>query len=114
MQRSNGYFCFEVFVKNNQKDAITVDGNSFKLVDNQKREFSTSHEAELALRADKGDSAKGFLTQLNPGMGIDFTFVFDVPEEINRYNTNLVARGGFAGDKVVLHSFPVKVKQIKQ
>ena len=108
------FIIIEVFVKNNQKDAITVDGNSFKLVDNQKREFSTSHEAEIALRADKGDSSKGFLTQLNPGMGTDFTFVFDVPEEINRYNTNLVARGGFAGNKVVLHSFPVKVKQIKQ
>lgn len=108
------FIIIDVFIKNNQKDAITVNGSSFKLVDNQKREFSTSHEAELALRADKGDSAKGFLTQLNPGMGTDFTFVFDVPDEINRYNTKLVARGGFAGDKVELFSFPVKVKQIKQ
>lgn len=104
---------FKVFVKNNQKDAITVDSNSFKLVDNQKREYSVSHEAETALQMENGDT-KGFLTQLNPGMATDFTFVFDVPQELNRYNTKLVATGGFSGKKVEMPIYPVKISQVKQ
>lgn len=107
------FMIFKIFVKNNQKDAITVDTHSFKLVDNQKREFSSSKEAELALRADLGDT-KGVLTQLNPGMGTDFTVIFDVPPELNRYNTQLVAQGGFTGKAVTMPIYPVKIKQVKQ
>lgn len=107
------FIIIKVFVKNNQKDAITVDSNSFKLVDDQNREFSASHEALLALQAEKGES-KGFLTQLNPGMGTDFTFVYDVPMELNQYNTKLVARGGFAGKKIALPISPIKITQVKQ
>ena len=107
------FWIFKVFVKNNQKDAITVDTHSFKLVDNKKREFSVSKEAELALRADSNDT-KGFLTQLNPGMGTDFTVIFDVPHDLNYNNTKLVAQGGFTGKAVTMPIYPIKVKQVKQ
>ena len=97
----------DVFVNNNQKDAITVDSNSFKIIDNQKREFSHSIEGETALQMEKGDH-KGFLTKMNPGMGTTFTFVFDVPGNIDLNTSSLEARGGFAGSKIVI---PLKVQK---
>ncbi|MBQ8700519.1 MAG: DUF4352 domain-containing protein [Acidaminococcaceae bacterium] len=97
----------DVFINNNQKDAITVDSSSFKILDNQKREFSKSVEGETALQMEKGDN-KGFLTQLNPGMNTTFTFVYDVPENLDLNTANLEARGGFGGSKVVI---PLKVQK---
>lgn len=38
----------ELSIENNQKDAITVDSNSFKLVDNKGREFSYSTHGQTA------------------------------------------------------------------
>lgn len=97
----------DVFVNNNQKDAITVDSNSFKIIDNQKREYSHSVEGETALHMEKGNS-KGFLTKINPGMGTTFTFVYDVPGNLETNTANLEARGGFSGSKVVI---PLKVQK---
>ena len=105
------FIIVDVFVNNNQKDAITVDSNSFKIIDNQKREFSHSIEGETALRMEKrsgGDSTKGFLTKLNPGMGTTFSFVFDVPGNIDPNTSSLQATGGFAGSKVLM---PLKVQK---
>ena len=105
------FIIVDVFVNNNQKDAITVDSNSFKIIDNQKREFSHSIEGETALRMEKrsgGDSAKGFLTKLNPGMGTTFSFVFDVPGNIDPNTSSLQATGGFAGSKILM---PLKVQK---
>lgn len=101
------FILVDVFVNNNQKDAITVDSNSFKIVDNQKREFSHSIEGETALQMEKGNT-KGFLTQLNPGMGTTFTFVYDVPGNLDINTAILEARGGFAGSKVAI---PLKVQK---
>lgn len=42
-EKAQGVFkVVEISITNNQKDAITVDANSFKLVDNQDREFKYS------------------------------------------------------------------------
>ncbi|MCC2491639.1 DUF4352 domain-containing protein, partial [Bacillus cereus] len=48
-EKAQGVFkIVEVSITNNQKDAITVDANSFKLVDNQDREFKYSTQAQTA------------------------------------------------------------------
>lgn len=101
------FILVDVFINNNQKDAITVDSNSFKILDSQKREYSQSVEGETALQMEKGDT-KGFLTKLNPGMGTTFTFVYDVPGNLDINAANLEARGGFVGSKIVI---PLKVQK---
>ena len=108
------FLIVKVFIKNNQKDAITVDSNSFKIVDKENREYSVSTHGQTAYRMGKEDSTKGFLTQLNPNMGTDFTFVFDVPHEINQYNSKLQATGGFKGKKVIMPLKPIKIITVKQ
>jgi|GEM_PF-6970487 len=89
----------KVMVSNNQKDAITVDSNSFNLIDNQGRQFSTSVEGMTAVQISENHT-KGFLTKLNPGMVIDSTFVYDVPTNLKISDFELEARGGMTGDKV--------------
>lgn len=106
------YIIIDLFIKNNQKDAITVDSNSFKLIDNDKREFSTSPEGETAYQMHKG-TTKGFLTRMNPGMGTSFTFVFDVPDNMIIRDFRLEATGGFTGSKVILPIETIVVKNIK-
>lgn len=89
----------KVMISNNQKDAITVDSNSFNLIDNQGRQFSTSVEGMAAVQISENHT-KGFLTKLNPGMVIDSTFVYDVPTNLKISDFELEARGGMTGDKV--------------
>jgi len=79
---------------------VTVDAASFKLVDEQNREFSHSTEGMTALQL--SEKNKGFLTQLNPGMAILLRVVFDVSPEMPASKFKLQARGGFSGDKAVL------------
>ncbi|MFC9777659.1 DUF4352 domain-containing protein [Paenibacillus chitinolyticus] len=91
----------KVTLTNNQKDAITIDGNSFKLIDDQKREFSYSTEAQIALESsikDKKDSF--FLKKLNPGLSATGYVVFDVPADAKGFV--LEASGGFTGKKIKL------------
>lgn len=104
------FIVIEVVVKNNQKDAITVDSNCFKLIDNQKREYSVSVEAMTAIHMEKGN-AKGFLTQLNPGMGTTFKFAFDVPADSHKSGFMLQARGGMSGGKVIM---PMRIEEVPQ
>lgn len=89
-------------VTNNQKDAITVDGNSFKLIDNQNREFSYSSEAQLAISSSTGSQKKEVfsLKQINPGMTVTGIVVFDVPKEAQGFI--LKARGGMTGQEIKL------------
>lgn len=93
------FIIVKVMVSNNQKDAITVDSNSFNLIDNQGRQFSTSVEGMTAVQISENHT-KGFLTKLNPGMVIDSTFVYDVPTNLKISDFELEARGGMTGDKV--------------
>ena len=104
----------KVFVKNNQKDAITVDSNSFKIIDNQGREYSSSVHGQTAYDLEHNTQVKGFLTQLNPNMSTDFTFIFDVPKELTIKASKLQATGGIKGKKMLLPLFPVKITTVKQ
>jgi len=85
---------------NNQKDAITIDSNSFKLMDDQKREFSDSSEAQMALMSSSSGDKGFFLKQINPGMSIDGHVVFDVPKDAKGFT--LKARGGMTGKEIIL------------
>lgn len=88
-------------ISNNQKDAITCDTNSFKLVDSQGREFSASSEAQTALAMANGGNDLGFfLKQINPGITIEGVVPFDIPKDA----TGLVlkAHGGMMGDEITL------------
>lgn len=90
-----------VGIRNNQKDAVVIDSNLFKLIDYQNREFSVSTEGQTAVNM-RDDNIKGFLTQLNPGMGTDFKFVFDVPTDSMAFDYVLSAKGGFSGKKIAI------------
>ncbi len=103
----------EVYMKNNQKDAITVDANSFKLVDSEGREYSSSPEGHMALAVEQDSKAKGMLTRLNPNMGTSFTFVFDVPKELPGLTTKFEAKGGMTGKPTLMPLRPIKIETVK-
>ncbi|MCC5467664.1 DUF4352 domain-containing protein [Pelosinus baikalensis] len=84
-----------VVVSNNQKDAITMDGNSFKLIDDKGREFSYSVHGSTALQM-KGRNTL-FLEQINPGNTVSGVIPFDVPKDANI--VKMVFTGGFSGKK---------------
>lgn len=99
-EKAKGQFVVvDLVIYNNQKDAITVDGSSFKLIDNKNREFSTSNEGMTALQMSEGH-ADGFLSKINPGLTTRIRFVFDVPGDAT--GLQLKARGGFTGEAITL------------
>ncbi|HHB1925977.1 TPA: DUF4352 domain-containing protein, partial [Bacillus cereus] len=58
-EKAQGIFkVVELTLTNNQKDAITLSSNSFKLVDNQGREFSTNSAAQIKLNVANGGNSK--------------------------------------------------------
>ncbi len=108
------FLIVEVYMKNNQKDAITVDGNSFKLVDSEGREYSSSPEGHAALVMDQGSKAKGMLTRMNPNMGTSFSFVFDVPKELSTFEVDFEAKGGMTGKPTLMPLRAIKVETVKE
>lgn len=72
---------FKVVEVTNQKDAITVDANSFKLVDNKDLEFTYSTQAQTAFDIGNGGTSDFFSKQLNPGLSQTGKIIFDVPAD---------------------------------
>lgn len=90
-----------ISLTNNQKDAITVDSNSFKLVDDKGREFSYSSEAQMALMSSIGGKDESlFLKKINPGLSVTGKVAFDVPQDAK--GLVLKARGGMTGKEITL------------
>lgn len=100
--KANGIFkVVKVTLTNNQKDAITIDSNSFKLVDNKGREFTYSIEGQTALETSLGETGSTFFfKQLNPGLSITGQIAFDVPKDAAGFV--LKAQGGMIGKTITL------------
>ncbi len=107
------FFIVNDYMKNNQKDAITVDSNSFKLIDDEGREYSSSPEGQTALQIEQDSKAKGFLTRLNPNMGTSFSFVFDVPKELSTWDVQFEAKGGMTGKPTLMPLRSIKIEMVK-
>lgn len=108
-EKAQGKFVIiSVVVSNGQKDAITVDANSFKLVTADGVEYSHSTEAQTALAMENGGKMDSFLKKINSGMVVSASIPFDIPQNKNLSDLKLEAHGGFAGDKVLL---PVTVQK---
>lgn len=99
VQAQGKYVIVKIVVTNNQKDAVTVDSNLFKLMDDQEREFTVSSDAWTALQMANGN-AKGFLSKVNPGITTMVQFPFEVPKNVK--GLKLKARGGFTGKEIIL------------
>ncbi|MGR5983482.1 DUF4352 domain-containing protein [Bacillus cereus] len=100
-EKAQGVFkVVEISITNNQKDAITVDANSFKLVDNQDREFKYSTQAQTAFDVGNGGKSDFFLKQLNPGLTQTGKIIFDIPADAQ--GLVLKARGGMMGKEIKL------------
>ncbi|WJE53640.1 DUF4352 domain-containing protein [Bacillus cereus] len=100
-EKAQGVFkVVEISITNNQKDAITVDANSFKLVDSQDREFKYSTQAQTAYDIANGGKLDFFLKQLNPGLTQTGKIIFDVPQDAQ--GLVLKARGGMTGKEIKL------------
>lgn len=101
-KKAQGVFkVITITLTNNQKDAITIDSNSFKLVDDKGREFSYSSEGQTALMTSvSGKDESFFLKKLNPGLSITGKVVFDVPQDATGFY--LKARGGMTGKEIKL------------
>lgn len=101
-QAQGKFVIVSVVVSNGQKDAITVDANSFKLVTADGVEYSHSTEAQTALAMENGGKMDSFLKKVNPEMVVSAQIPFDIPANKNIADLKLEATGGFAGDKVLL------------
>lgn len=100
-EKAQGVFkVVELTLTNNQKDAITLSSNSFKLVDNQDREFSPNSAAQIKLNVANGGNSKFLLEKLNPGLSQTGKIVFDVPKDVQ--GLVLKARGGMMGKEITL------------
>jgi hypothetical protein len=106
--RAQGKFVVvSIAVSNGQKDAITLDCNNFKLIDDQNREYRYSTEGSTAIQMSAGN-ANGFLTNVNPGIVTTIKVPFDVPKDVQ--GLKLKARGGFTGKEITV---PLKVELVK-
>ncbi|WP_442603880.1 DUF4352 domain-containing protein [Paenibacillus sp. KN14-4R] len=90
----------KITLTNNQKDAITIDSNNFKLIDDQSREYGHSTESLLALQSSKVKKESFFLTKLNPGLSATGYIAYDVPKDAKGFI--LEATGGMTGKKIKL------------
>jgi len=100
-EQAQGVFkILEVTLTNNQKDAITVDANSFKLVDNKGREFTYSTQGQTSFDLTNGGKTDFFLKQLNPGLTQTGKIVFDIPKDAE--GLFLKASGGMTGKEINL------------
>jgi hypothetical protein len=101
-QQAQGVFkIIKLNITNNQKDAVTIDSNSFTLIDDKNREFSYSSEAQTALEMSLKDNKESFfLKSLNPGLSVSGYVVFDVPKDAKGFV--LQAQGGMMGKKIKL------------
>ncbi|WP_369355578.1 DUF4352 domain-containing protein [Lysinibacillus capsici] len=100
-EKAQGIFkVVELTLTNNQKDAITLSSNSFKLIDNQGREFSANSAAQIKLNIANGGNSKFLLEKLNPGLSQTGKIVFDVPKDVQ--GLVLKARGGMIGKEITL------------
>lgn len=96
-------------VSNGQKDAITVDANSFKLKDDEGREYSYSHEGQMAISVDDKNQ-KAMLRKVNPGIVVGITVAYDVPQDADLSKMHLEARGGITGAPIQL---PLTVQMVQ-
>jgi hypothetical protein len=101
-KKAQGVFkIVEVSINNNQKDAITLDANSFKLVDAQGREFTYSSDGQIAFDVGENEgNSNFFLKQLNPGLTQTGKIIFDLPADAK--GLTLKARGGMTGEEITL------------
>lgn len=95
------FVVISMVVSNGQKDAITVNANSFKLKDEDGREYSYSHEGQMAIDVDDKDQ-KAMLRKVNPGITISITVPYDVPQDADISKLYLEARGGITGAPIKL------------
>ncbi|PDZ09088.1 hypothetical protein CON70_24070 [Bacillus pseudomycoides] len=89
--KAQGIFkALEVYVMNRQEEPITLNSKNFKLIDDLGREYYSSTEAQLALKAVNNATFK--FDTLNPDSSSLGKIVFDVP----KYAKGLVLQ--FNGD----------------
>lgn len=109
-QAQGKFVIVSVVVSNGQKDAITVDANSFKLVTKDGIEYSHSTEGQTALAMENNGKMDSFLKKINPGMTTSARIPFDIPQDKNLSDLQLEARGGFSGSKMLL---PLMVQKVE-
>jgi hypothetical protein len=98
------YVVVRVAVNNEQRDAIMMSPNQFKILANG-REYSASTEAMTAIMVDEQESF--FLKQINPGLVALGTVAFEVPETLNLESATLQFQGGFTGRSETVPLRPV-------
>lgn len=94
--RAQGVFKVIYIVASNfQKDAVTLDANSYKLIDSAGREYTHSVEGDTQLEMSNRKTL--FFKEINPGITTGGYISYDVPK--NADIVKLQFRGGFSGKK---------------
>ncbi len=88
-------------VLNTRKEAISVDPTTIKLLDKRKRQFPMSPEVMTLLKAANGET-QGFLKQVNTGVLLNTTLIFDVPLDFRMLDCKLELPKTITGNKFTM------------
>ena len=91
------------------RDVFRVRSLSFKLKDDEGREYSYSHEGQMAISVDDKNQ-KAMLRKVNPGIVVGITVAYDVPQDADLSKMHLEARGGITGAPIQL---PLTVQMVQ-
>jgi len=97
---SGKFVILDMKIKNNKKEALTIDSSYFKIKTQDGTTFEpvTSGEVMMAMGPDANDF---FMTQINPGLSKSGKVVFEVAKDMKLENTVLQAQTGFFGTESI-------------
>lgn len=94
---TNGQFLIvNLFVGNDDKEARTVDGSMFKLLDANGKEYESSVELDTYVNEDIGF----FLQKINPGMNKEGKIVFEIPADAEGLVLEVSSGFGWSGGEI--------------
>ncbi|MFB4168288.1 DUF4352 domain-containing protein [Virgibacillus sp. JSM 102003] len=97
---SGKFVILDVTVKNDQKEALTIDSSYFKIksADGTTYEPITDGQVMMAMGDSMGDF---FLTQINPGLSKSGKVVFEVSKDLKLKDSVLHSQTGFFGTESI-------------
>lgn len=93
------FIIVDITVKNDKKEAITINSSYFKLVTSDDVEYEPTTDGEVSMAMMDEDSF--FLEQVNPGLSKTGKVVFEVGLDLDLSQTILKGQTGFWGTETV-------------
>lgn len=91
----------EVAIKNDKKEALTIDSSFFKIKTGEGVEYEPTTSGEVMVAMSMNGEDDFFLQQVNPGLSKTGKVVFEVPADVDLSKTVLHAQTGFFGTESI-------------